>query len=117
MKVLYVAGPYRARTIRETVLNIRRAEEVAIKLWRMEFAVMAPQMNTALFDGAAPDSVWLEGALELMRRCDAVVLVPGWTESAGTRAELTEAEELGIPVFEWPVLKTDIEKALAKVQT
>jgi hypothetical protein len=49
--------------------------------------------------GAAPDEVWLEGDLELMRRCDAVLLVPGWKQSSGTVAEVTEARRMGLPVF------------------
>lgn len=58
MRVAYVIGPYRAGTVRGIVENIRRAEEVALALWRLGFAVICPHKNTALFDGAAPDSVW-----------------------------------------------------------
>jgi hypothetical protein len=41
----------------------------------------------------------LAGTLELMRRCDAVILVHNWRDSAGSRAEVDEAKRLGIPVF------------------
>jgi hypothetical protein len=36
-----------------------------------------------------------------MRRCDLVVVVPGWETSGGTLKEIAEAERLGIPVFYW----------------
>jgi hypothetical protein len=102
MKVAYVAGPYRGGTIRGTVENIRSAEAVALELWRMGFAVICPHLNTCLFDGALPDSVWLEGDLAILARCDVVVLAPGWEASEGARAEAVRAEESGIPVLVWP---------------
>ena len=55
--------------------------------------------NTALFGGAAPDSVWLEGDLEMMRRCDAILCTDDWERSAGARDEVKLARELNIPVF------------------
>lgn len=72
MKTAYVAGPYRADTVRGIIENIRRAEEVALELWKLGFAVITPHKNSALFDGAADDSVWLAGSLELMRRSDLI---------------------------------------------
>lgn len=102
MKAAYVAGPYRAHTTRGVVENIRAAEAVAIELWRMGFAVLTPHLNSALLDGAAPDEVWLKGGLELMRRCDLVVMVQGWYDSSGAKAERGEALRLGIRVYQWP---------------
>lgn len=34
-----------------------------------------------------------------LRKSDAVFVLPGWMESAGTLAEIKEANRLGIPVF------------------
>jgi hypothetical protein len=100
MKVVYVAGPYRAASEWEVVQNIRKAEAVALELWRMGVAVICPHKNTALFGGAADDSVWLDGDLELLRRSDAVVCVHGWAHSRGSRNEVSLAHSLNIPVFE-----------------
>jgi len=66
MKVAYISGPYRAATVHGVVENIRRAERVALKYWQLGYAVICPHTNTALFDGAAPDDVWLAGDLELL---------------------------------------------------
>lgn len=99
MKVCYIAGPYRADTHRGVVENIRAAEAVAIEVWKLGYVALCPHMNSALFSGIAPEEVFLEGALELLRRCDMVVVVPGWERSTGTRAELDEAERRNIPVM------------------
>lgn len=100
MKLVYVAGPYRAPSEWDVVQNIRRAEELALRVWRAGASCMCPHKNTAFFGGAAADSVWLEGDLEMVRRCDAVVCVPGWQKSAGARGEVACATRHGIPVFE-----------------
>lgn len=95
MKVVYVAGPYRAATPFQIQKNIREAAEIALKYWKLGFAVICPHTNTALFDGEAPDEVWLTGDLELIRRCDVVVMTPRWKASVGAIAEHSLAEELG----------------------
>jgi len=94
-RVLYVIGPYRARTIREIVENIRRAEAVALKYWRQGYSVICPHTNSALFDGALNDEDILDGCLEIMGRCDGVVVLPGWQESAGSVAEVAKARSAG----------------------
>lgn len=102
MKLIYIAGKYRSDTHYGKYLNIRHAEEVAIKLWREGWAVLCPHLNTALFDDVYSDvegKVWLAGGLEMLTRCDAIYLLKGWEESEGTRAEYTLAEELGLELL------------------
>ena len=99
MKVVYIAGPYRANTLHGIRLNIRRAEEAAIGIWQMGCVALCPHKNTALFDGLADDSIWLRGGLELLRRCDALLVLPNSENSKGTQAEIELAGELGIPVY------------------
>lgn len=98
--VIYIAGPYRAETERGVVLNIRKAEDLALEVWRRGHAVLCPHKNTALLGGACPDETWLRGDITLMLRCDAVLLVEGWERSSGTRAEVDAARAAGLPVFE-----------------
>jgi hypothetical protein len=107
MRLAYVAGPYRAPDEWGVLTNIRNAESVALELWKLGFAVICPHKNTALFGGAAPDDVWLKGDLEMIRRCDLLVLIPGWEASSGSREEKRKAEEWGIPVREWPMCLRD----------
>ena len=100
MKVAYIAGPFRAASAWGIEQNIRRAEELALEAWQAGFAVLCPHTNTRFFQGAAPDHIWLDRDLELLARCDLVILAEGWERSTGTRAEITHAKSLGIPVFE-----------------
>lgn len=101
MQIIYVAGKYRAETKEGVEANIQKARETAIKLWQLGWAVICPHLNTAHFDGEAPDSVWLEGDKEILRRCDAIYMLDNWRESEGARAELELAISIGLDVFGW----------------
>ena len=96
----FVCGPFRAADSWAREQNIRRAEEVALELWRMGFAVICPHTNTRFFEGAAPDSVWLAGDLEMLRRCDVLVTVPGWESSVGACGEVAAFDLT--KVYHWP---------------
>lgn len=95
MKVAYISGKYRDTSIHRIVENIRAAEAVALKYWRLGYAVICPHKNTALMDGAIGDAEILDGDLELVRRSDVVVMLPNWTSSAGAALELDEARAHG----------------------
>jgi nucleoside 2-deoxyribosyltransferase len=99
MMVVYVAGPYRGKTVEERDGNIIRAGLVAVKVWESGAVAFCPHLNAALFDGILPEERFLAGGLEMVRRCDALVLVAGWQGSAGTLAEIELANRLGKPVF------------------
>lgn len=99
MKVVYVAGPYRASTEYEVLLNIQAAERLALQVWQAGAACICPHKNTAFFGGAADDNVWLTGDLEIIRRCDALVCTSNWQSSIGAKGEVALAHSLGIPVF------------------
>ena len=102
-KVVYVAGPYKASNEYRTKNNIRMAEEVGTRLWYCGFISYVPHLNTAFFRGAygLEDDVWLNGHLVILRRCDLLVVLPGWEQSPGTIKEIKLAEELGIPIYYW----------------
>jgi hypothetical protein len=100
MKLVYVAGPYRAASEWGVLKNIQRAEELALKVWIAGAACICPHKNTAFFGGAAHDNVWLEGDKEMVRRSDAIVCTDGWRDSAGATGEVELAKSLGIPVFD-----------------
>ena len=99
MKCVYVAGPYRGAHNWEIEENIRRAERLALEVWRSGAACICPHSNTRFFQGAAPDHVWLDGDLEILARCDAVLMTHDWERSSGARAEEQFAREKNIPVF------------------
>ena len=99
LPVVYVAGPYRAATVRQVQANIWRAQEAALAVWREGAVAICPHGNTMLFDGECDDDVWLRGDLELLRRSDAVLMVGAWQLSRGATAERRLADTLGLPVF------------------
>lgn len=98
--LIYIAGPYRATNAWEIEQNIRRAEELALRVWEAGYPCICPHTNTRFYQGALPDSDWLEGDLEILKRCDAVLLTPDWAASFGARNEVAAAKRLGLPVFE-----------------
>ncbi len=93
MKLVYIVGPYRAPTTWGIECNIHKA--------RVTAAEMVQQLSSLwIFPiTLASDEYYLEGTLELLRRCDAVFLLPDWEKSSGSYGEKEEAERLGIPIF------------------
>lgn len=101
--IIYVAGPYRAATPEGVGLNIASAYKVGTEVIKRGYGVIIPHSNTGCMErilSNVPDEFWLAMTLELMRRCDAVVLCPGWTRSTGTLGEINEARRIGLPVYE-----------------
>lgn len=99
MKVIYIAGPFRAPTAWGIAENVRRAERAALEVAKLGAMPLCPHANTAHFQGECTDQFWLDGTMELLRRCDAVLTVEGWLASSWARAEVEEALRLGKPVF------------------
>jgi len=99
LKLAFISGPYRAETRHQVVQNIMRAEQIAKKYWKLGYAVICPHKNTSLFDGILPDEVWLEGDLEILSRCDVIVMMDTWRESVGATEELKFARDLGMEII------------------
>lgn len=118
-KLVYIAGPYRSATPYGVLLNIQAAREVAARVWPIRgLAAVCPHTNTAHMEGLAPDDAFLEGTMEMMRRCDAVLLVGTWMDSDGARKEVIEANALGLPIlYAWGDAGycEDILRALARM--
>lgn len=99
MRLVYIAGAYRNPLPSVIEQNIRAAEALAIKVHEAGMFAVATHPMTRYMDGFTSDEHMLAGTLELMRRCDAVLLVHNWRDSEGSLAEVAEAQRLGIPVF------------------
>ena len=108
MKLAYIAGPFRANLPLDVERNVRRAEELAYAVAeKFKIMPLCPHTNNRFFDKTLTDDFWLEGTTELMLRCDLVVLVfrTAPLVSAGTRAEVKRAREVGIPVYWYDALE------------
>ena len=111
MNLIYVAGRYRAPTREGVNLNIQAATMVGLMAAEKGWYPVIPHTNTMHFEHLADkhDEFYLDGTLELMRRCDAVVMVPGWKKSSGAIGEVNEAKRLNMDIFfvadDLPVVK------------
>jgi len=100
MRVVYVAGKYRGANAWEVHRNVSAAEHWAFQVATLGAMPLCPHTNTANFDGTLTDRFWLDGTMELLRRCDAIFLTPNWLESTGARGELLEAVRMRMPSFD-----------------
>ena len=106
--LVYVAGPISRGCI---VTNCRLAFTTAVRLMAAGITPVVPHGSCfwgnaitaegafrpeALPHGTAPED-WYEMDLELVRRCDAVLRLPGL--SRGADLEVAEARERGVPVL------------------
>jgi hypothetical protein len=108
VKLIYVAGPFRSRNVNGksnawgVQTNVMNAMKLALEVWKLGHAALCPHANTMFFqdaDGCA-DEVWLDGDIEMLRRCDAMIVTSDWQRSSGARKEVSVADSLHIPVFE-----------------
>ena len=100
-RLIFVSGPYKAKTEGEKAQNIWHAVRVACRLWELGFFVICPHTNSAHFESLAKldESIWLEGGLEMLSRCDCVFMLSGWEESEGSVVEYNLAQELELPIY------------------
>lgn len=98
-RCVYIAGPIAAPTAYQREQNIRRAEALALEVWKLGAVPICVHAANRFFEGELPVQTWLDGDLELLRRCDAVLVVPGWEHSHGTIGELAEAARVRLPIL------------------
>lgn len=95
IKYVYVAGPY---THNDPVENTRNAIDVGDELMEQGFIPYVPHLSLFWHLIHLHDvDCWYAFDCEWLRKCDALVRLPGM--SKGADAEVVLAEELGIPVF------------------
>ncbi len=101
-KLVYIAGPLMGAHAWGIHENIYRAAQIGFEVAKLGAYPVIPHTNTgSVFMGTMDAEFWYAGTLELMRRCDALVMVPGWEKSTGAAAEAKEASERGMPIFEF----------------
>ena len=90
--VVYVAGPFRGTSHWQQEQNVRNAEAMALEVWKLGHVALCPHTNTRFFQGELPDDAWLIGDIELLKRCDVLLVCEGWRDSKGTLAEIACAQ-------------------------
>lgn len=95
MPLLYIAAPYRAPTVDGIRDNIRFVERMSAWVLGLGVYPVAPHLLTSFMDGRVGDEKILATTLELMRRCDAVLVVKRKASmSRGVSLEYDEALRL-----------------------
>ena len=115
MNLIYVAGPYSADTYIGIERNVLNAKEATIELLRHGWAVICPHTMTHTCQngtGLEPE-VFYASDLEMLRRCDAILLLKGWQDSKGSVEEMALARELGLSVFATLKAACDMSDAYA----
>jgi len=83
----YLAGPYRG-AVRH---NIREAEYWAAECAKRGIFFFCPHLNSAFMsEGAYPDApaeFWLEMDKLIVAKCERVLMLPAWEDSAGAKEE------------------------------
>ena len=94
-KLVYIAGPY---THPDPVRNTHRACMIADELIYDGFIPYIPHL-TLLWHLVSPRNAqfWYDYDFHILKRCDAVLRIPG--ESTGADKEVELAKEWGIPVY------------------
>lgn len=103
--LVYVSGRYSGKDWAEIEENIMRAKAVAVELWEKGHAVICPHLNTSHFEELCDLSHddYIAGDLNILTRCDAIVMLPDWEHSQGACVEKALADRLDIPVYLYPM--------------
>lgn len=100
LPLIYIAGKFRGPTPLDVRRNVEAARDVGYCVALHGGYPVIPHTMTADFDKLLTDDFWLAGTMEMLRRCDAVMMVGGWPASVGATAERDEAVRLALPVFD-----------------
>lgn len=98
--IVYVGGKFTGKNAWEIYRNVFRAETLGMAVAEAGAMPLIPHKNTSNFFGTITEEFWYKGTLALLKRCDAMILVPGWEDSKGTKDERAWAKANDMPVFE-----------------
>ena len=109
MVKVYVCGAYSSPDVIGAFRNVGRGQYYAGILFKEGFAPFCPfldfQFVIQLWDLDFSVEEFYKYSMEWLKVSDCLFVVPNvqgmkdWQDSHGTRAEIAEAEKLGIPVF------------------
>lgn len=119
--VIYCAGPYTASTKEAVERNVWMAQSwgAAVNRTNLAWALCPHNMGLGLLEDSLDEAGWYDFTLELSRRCDGVLMLPGWTLSRGSVGEQLAANMDGRP---WVVadavinVETSVRALLALIE-
>lgn len=101
MRRVYIAGPYNADNIISCLDNMRRGIKATVKVLRAGYSPFCPWIDYhyRLVSGKVTREMYQAQSMAWLEVSDAVLVLPNWEMSLGTRAEISRAKELFIPVY------------------
>lgn len=121
IKRVYVAGAYSSDNVLGVLNNIREGIKLSLEVLLAGFSPFVPwfdfhfqlmlkdNQKLTVQDYYDYSMAWLEVS-------DAILLVPGWQKSKGTKKEMERANELGLHIFysledllNWRVLQENLK--------
>lgn len=99
MKLIYIAGPFKAENQWLVHCNIHYAMTVAADVARLGHLPVCPHRMLGEMQGLLPEPFFIAGCLDLLARCDIMLVCGEYKTSRGTLAEIAHAEQERIPVF------------------
>ena len=96
MKLWYVAHPYSGNEYH----NYLRALRATILLLDRGFVVFSPIVHSHPLDmyKKREPSFWYAQDLEILEKCDGIILCEGWEDSKGCRLEYSKAVKLKLEI-------------------
>jgi hypothetical protein len=95
----YLSAPMSAATAESRNRLRFAALEASLQLWEGEALHYCPHAaSPAIGTTDVEYERWMAMDLEVLRRCDWIVMVGDWAKSAGCKREFNLAQSLGIPV-------------------
>lgn len=103
LKMIGIVGPYYGNGDYDVIgRNIAVAESFAILLANRGVPFYCAHLHTRHFEmkANAPEEFYKKQDMYILTStCSAILVLPGWQNSGGTKAEIAEFERLGRPIF------------------
>ena len=100
MRLIYIAGKLNGDAC-SYIQNVHKMLQFGETVRNMGCCVAIPcnDFLHGLVIGTHEYEDYFDNNLEILKRADAIALVPGWETSEGTRKEILEARKNNIPVL------------------
>lgn len=96
MKLVFIAGKFAGANAWEIACNVHAAERAALRVAELGGMPVCPHSLGRSMFGTRPEAFWRAGCLELLGRCDGILLLHNWMHSAGAQSESDYATRNGI---------------------
>lgn len=117
IRLVFISGKMSCDTAAEEAECVALARGVGELVRSIGLVPLIPHIAVLRPTCAEREAVWRQAmtdSLEMMRRCDAVLLLANWRASRGARVERWLARRRGMPVYESVMdLLREVERARA----